>query len=107
MEKYVLILITVPSMDVGKQIAHQLIINRLAACANILPGITSIYTWQGRVNEDQELLLLVKTREVLIDSVIGAVKDVHPYDLPEIIALPITGGDKAYLEWIAGSTIGL
>jgi periplasmic divalent cation tolerance protein len=92
-------------MEVGKEIARRLVSERLAACVNILPGITSIYTWDGKMNEDQELLCLVKTRKDLFPPLEAAVKEIHPYDVPEIISVQVQQGSKPYLEWIDSSTM--
>ncbi|RPI84375.1 MAG: divalent-cation tolerance protein CutA [Chloroflexi bacterium] len=105
MENQIVVLITVPSREVGKTIAYSLVEKRLAACVNILPGMTSIYTWEKAVQEEEEVLLVVKTRaEIFEEEFIPAVKAIHPYDVPEIIALPIVKGWKPYLDWIMEST---
>lgn len=105
MENQLVVLITVPDREVGKKMAHSLVEKRLAACVNILPGMTSVYTWEGAVQEEEEVLLLVKTRgEIFEEKFVPAVKAEHPYDVPEIIALPITMGAKSYLDWITEST---
>jgi periplasmic divalent cation tolerance protein len=102
---YVVVLITVPSSEVGERIAARLLEKKLAACVNILPGVTSIYTWNGAVQKDQELMLVVKTRADLFhDRLVPAVKAVHPYEVPEIIALPVLMGSPDYLDWIAAET---
>jgi len=101
----VIVLITVPSMEVGKQIARELVETRLAACVNILPGITSLYRWQGEVTEEDELLLVVKTQQALFDRLVELVTQHHPYDLPEVIALPIIAGLESYLTWIDKETL--
>jgi periplasmic divalent cation tolerance protein len=102
---YVLVLITVPNAEVGEVVARRLLDQKLAACVNFVPGIRSLYLWQGQVNDDAEVLLLVKTRASLFqEKFIPAVQDVHPYDVPEILALPVAMGNAAYLNWIAEST---
>lgn len=99
------VLITAPSREVGRQIASLLLEKRLAACVNILGPVNSLYTWEGKAQEDEEYLLVVKTRTGLLqDGVIPAVQAVHPYDLPEIIALPVIGGLEDYLDWIQNVT---
>ena len=98
---YIIVLITVPSQEAGKQVAHALLDQRLAACVNILPQVHSLYLWQGKTNADEELLLVVKSRAALFaDRLVPAVKAVHPYEVPEIIALPVLMGSASYLEWI-------
>jgi periplasmic divalent cation tolerance protein len=102
---FIVVLITVPSSEVGERIAAALLEKKLAACVNILPGVTSIYTWNGAVQKDQELMLVVKTRADLFhDRLVPAVKAVHPYEVPEIIALPVLMGSPDYLDWIAAET---
>ena len=92
--------ITVPSREVGQEIATVLVEGKLAACVNIIPGITSIYGWQGEIEQDEELLLVAKTRADLFDRLATAVKRIHPYEVPEVIALPIVAGSNEYLAWI-------
>ncbi len=104
--EHIVVLITTPSAEVGERIAAALLAQKLAACVNILPSITSIFAWQGEVQNDQESLLLVKTRADLFhDQLVPAVKDLHPYDVPEIIALPVVMGSQSYLDWIAAETV--
>lgn len=102
----IVVLITAPSQEVARQIANALLGEKLAACVNVLPSIRSYYTWKGTQQEDEEVLLLVKTRAALFESrLIPAVKAVHPYELPEIIALPIQMGFEPYLTWINEETL--
>ena len=96
--------ITVPSREVGLQIAKELVENRLAACVNILPGILSVYQWQGKIERGDELLLLAKTRSSLFETLAVTVKRIHPYDVPEVIAMPIVAGSDEYLAWINEET---
>lgn len=103
----IIVLITAPNIDSAKEIADVLISRRIAACVNIIPGILSIYTWQGEQTEDEEVLLVVKSVEALFnDQLITAVKKVHPYEVPEIIALPVILGADDYLDWIDEMTGG-
>ncbi len=102
----IVVLITAPSQEVARQIANALLGEKLAACVNVLPSIRSYYTWKGTQQEDEEVLLLVKTRAALFESrLVPAVKAVHPYELPEIIALPIQMGFEPYLTWINEETL--
>jgi periplasmic divalent cation tolerance protein len=102
---HIIILITVPSQEVGERIAHALLDQRLAACVNILPRVHSLYRWEGKTNIDQELLLVVKSRaELFDDQLVPAVKAIHPYEVPEIIALPVVMGSASYLDWIDQET---
>jgi periplasmic divalent cation tolerance protein len=100
-----LVLITAPDLETARRLAQALVTSKIAACVNISPGLISIYHWEGALQEDQEVLLLVKTRESLVESqLIPLVHELHPYDLPEIITLPIQGGSQDYLSWIRKET---
>lgn len=100
----IVVLITVPSPDVGAKIARALVEERLAACVNLVPGITSTYRWEGEVQVETEALLVVKTGRGLFDALAVRVRSLHPYTVPEIIALPLVAGHQPYLAWIADST---
>ncbi len=102
--EYCVILITVPNQAVGARIAKTLVEEKLAACVNRIPGVISVYAWQGKIEQATEELLMVKTRQNLTATVSQRVKSLHPYEVPEIVALPITGGSEAYLKWLAGET---
>ena len=103
----IVVLITTPSLEVARQIAIALLEQKLAACVNVLPGVRSYYTWKGQPQEYQEVLLLVKTRPALFESrLVPAVLAIHPYELPEIIALPVSMGLEGYLNWINEETSG-
>jgi periplasmic divalent cation tolerance protein len=104
---FVIAMITAPSLEVGEQISKTLLEQKLAACVNILPSVQSFFRWEGQVSQEQEVLLVVKTRRELFEKqFIPAVKAVHPYDLPEIIAMPVVLGSQDYLDWIAQETRG-
>ena len=96
------VLITAPRGDVALRIAHALIDNHLAACVNVVPGITSVYRWEGKVCEEGEDLLIAKTTVERVDALIGHVRSIHPYTVPEVIALPVEGGSETYLRWVEG-----
>ena len=100
----IVVLITVPSPEVGGKIARALVEERLAACVNLVPGITSTYRWEGEVQVDPEALLIAKTGRDLFDALAARVRSLHPYTVPEIIALPLAAGHQPYLAWIADST---
>jgi periplasmic divalent cation tolerance protein len=103
--RYILVVITVPSAEVGEAIAQALLDQRLAACVNRLAPVHSLYTWEGKPTRDQELLLIVKSRaDLFADRLVPAVKALHPYDVPEIIALPVVMGSQDYLDWIDSVT---
>ena len=97
---YQLILCTCPDASSAKLIAEQLVKLQLAGCVNILPGITSIYQWQGKIESTQEQLLLIKSHCENYPAIESKIKQIHPYELPEIIAVPIDGGLPDYLQWI-------
>ncbi len=101
---YVVILITAGSEEEARRISQVLLEGRKAACVNIIPKISSSYRWQGKIESAEESLLLVKTRASLADEVIGLVKSVHSYQVPEIIVLPIVAGNPDYLDWIRKET---
>lgn len=102
--KPVVVLVTSSSAEEAERIGRALVEEGLAACANILPGITSIFWWDGRVNREPESLLILKTREALFPRLEERVKALHSYSVPEIIALPLVAGSPAYLSWIEAST---
>jgi len=104
--EYFLVSITTSSSEEAESIAEAIVQERLAACVNIVPAITSIYRWQGEVHRDGEVLLIAKSRPGLFDPLVARVKKLHSYEVPEIIALPITAGSKAYLKWIDESVQG-
>ncbi len=98
--EHIVIFITVPSLDIGKQIAEKLIKEKLAACVNITSKVNSIYFWQGNIEKDDEFLLIIKSRKDRFEKLEKAVKNLHPYSVPEIIAMPIILGSGDYLNWI-------
>ncbi len=101
---HLVVLVTTPTIEAGQEIAHKLVTDKLAACVNILPGMTSIYTWDGEVCDDSEVLLIIKTSADLFEDLSAIVQGLHPYDVPEVIALPITTGSEKYLNWINAVT---
>lgn len=98
------LLCTCPDADAAASIARTLVGERLAACANIVPGIRSIYRWKGEVCDDPEVLLIIKTDAARVDALIERAVAVHPYDCPEVIALPVEAGFDPYLSWITDQT---
>jgi periplasmic divalent cation tolerance protein len=98
-----LVLTTASSLEESRKIAHELVGRRLAACVNIIPRIESVYRWQGKVEEAQEFLLLVKTTESAFARVREAIQQFHSYDVPECIALSVEDGSLLYLKWIDDS----
>ena len=104
MSDCVVALVTVGSEEQGQQIANALVTEQLAACVNIVGPITSTYRWEGKVEHERELLLMIKTRAALFPAVEARVKALHSYALPEVIALPVSAGSEPYLEWLRGAT---
>ena len=102
--EFVSAFVTTPSMEVAKSISRALVSQKLAACVNIIPSVTSVYSWEGAVHEDSEHLLMIKTQRQRVHDLIDHVKSTHPYDVPEVIVLPIQQGNPAYLKWVADST---
>lgn len=96
-----IVLCTVPDRDTAEQIAANLVTERLAACVNIVPGITSVYRWENRIEKDAEHLLIIKTHSAVFDTLQDSIRRLHPYELPEVIAVPITDGLPEYLDWIS------
>ena len=100
-ENQIVILCTVPDQGSGERIAQALVEERLAACVNQVPGLVSTYRWEGKVQKANECLLIIKTTGARFEAVKERIKSLHSYELPEIIALPITAGSKDYLNWLA------
>jgi len=99
----IVVLCTCPDDVVAERIASALVEERLAACVNRIPGIVSTYRWQGAVHSDREILLLIKTTREHFEALRERIVELHPYDVPEVIALTIDGGSAAYLDWIEKS----
>lgn len=99
-----LLLTTCPDADSAARIAHALVEERLAACVTRLPGAVSSYRWQGRVEQAQEVQLLAKTTATRLDAAIARLQALHPYDLPEIVAVQAAAGLPAYLDWVRAET---
>jgi periplasmic divalent cation tolerance protein len=97
---YLVLLVTTDSSQEAERIASELLDQRKAACVNIVPGVSSSFWWQEKLDSAEENLLLIKTRASVLDEVVSLVKQVHSYEVPEIIALPIISGNQDYLEWI-------
>jgi periplasmic divalent cation tolerance protein len=103
-DKPVLIYSTFPSPEAAEAVGRELVERRLAACVNILPGMTSIYRWEGAIARDSEAVMIIKTRESLSGQVIEAVKSRHSYTNPALVVLPILGGSAEYLRWVEEET---
>jgi len=99
--KFFIVLVTAPNLRVARSLAQAALSSRLIACANILPGVESHYWWKGKITSGKELLLLLKTGQNCLKKLERLILEKHPYDTPEFIALPISGGSKGYLNWLA------
>lgn len=101
----IVIFVTTESAEEAHSIADLLLNQRKVACVNIVPGVESLFWWRGKLDSARENLLIIKTRASLLDEIVDLVKGVHSYEVPEIIALPIIGGNEDYLKWI-GDEVG-
>ena len=104
MSKHYLVLSTIDSKEVAEQIAHHVVEERLAACVNIISDIASVYKWKGTLERATESLLVFKSTQECLPRLIERIKDLHTYELPEVIALPIEDGHLPYLDWIVSQT---
>jgi periplasmic divalent cation tolerance protein len=95
---------TCPDLATAERLAEALVGERLAACVNVLPGLRSVYRWQGTVERADEVLLLIKTTRGRLDALVARVQALHPYELPELLAVEVAGGLPAYLDWVATET---
>lgn len=100
MAEEIVVLVTASSIKEAEKIARHLVDGRLAACVNILPEVRSVFRWQGQLNVESETLLIIKSISVRLDAITKKVKELHSYEVPEIIALPIIGGSADYLDWL-------
>jgi periplasmic divalent cation tolerance protein len=96
------IFVTVPDLDTGMVLARRLVQEGLVACGNVIPGLTSVYRWNGEIQEDPEALLVLKTTAEAIERLERRVDELHPYDVPEFLVLPVSGGSDRYLRWVVG-----
>jgi len=101
-----LVLTTAPDMVVAESLASRIVEERLAACVNLVPGVTSIFRWQDSIERDSEVLLLVKTTAEAVAALRDRIVALHPYDVPEVVALSASGGHAPYLEWVRGQVGG-
>jgi len=101
---FVVVFVTTPSAEVAATLAKTLVTEKLVACVNILPGLRSIYAWQDKVCDEEEVLCVLKTRRTLFAAVREHVSALHPYQVPEIIALPLVDGSAPYLAWLRDET---
>jgi periplasmic divalent cation tolerance protein len=103
MSDRLVVLSTVGGAEDAERIAERLVEQGLAACVNVLPGVVSIYRWKGRVERDEERLLLIKTRAERFEELRETIVSLHPYEVPEIVALPVIAGHQPYLDWLDAS----
>ncbi|MDP6913545.1 MAG: divalent-cation tolerance protein CutA [Verrucomicrobiota bacterium] len=104
-EDFAVVLVTAPDMDLARHLAKGALEAKLAACANIVPVVESHYWWKGKLESSDEVLLIFKTRQQLLPKLERAVREIHPYDTPEFVALPLTTGSRKYLAWLANNTV--
>jgi periplasmic divalent cation tolerance protein len=100
----VVVMVSAPDVERASSLARDLVEKRLAACVNLVQGIRSFYRWEGEICQDQEVLLWIKTRKELLGSLVQAIRSVHPYELPEILALDVAGGLPEYMAWVQDET---
>ena len=100
----VLITCACPDRDIALQLARELVEHRLAACVQVLPGMTSTYRWDGAIEQAEEVLLLAKSWDDRVEAVVATLQSRHPYEVPEIMAVPAAGGLAAYLDWVRAGT---
>ena len=105
MQPYCVVLMSAPDAKSAERIAEELVDRKLAACVNRVGGVVSHYRWEGELETSKEVLLIAKTRSSLVGDLAACVKTLHPYDVPEIISLPISEGYGPYLNWIGASTL--
>jgi periplasmic divalent cation tolerance protein len=98
------VFMTAPDRATAERLGDALVRERLAACANVLPGVSSIYWWDGAVQRAEEVLVVLKTRAERVDALMARAHELHPYDVPELLALPVDAGLPAYVEWVARET---
>jgi len=106
MPEPVVVLITASSQEEAERIATALVEEMLAACVNVIPGVTSIYRWEGKIERAEEWLLVAKSRSDVMGELVQRVGALHSYDVPEILALPLAGGSEVYLRWLDGAVHG-
>jgi periplasmic divalent cation tolerance protein len=104
--QYIVVFVTVPNVETGEMLANTLLEKKIVACVNFVSPITSFFSWQGAIERDEEVLLILKSRADLFESqLIPTVQSIHPYEVPEIIALPVLKGSADYLKWIDEVTL--
>lgn len=100
------VLITIPDTELGERIGRVLVEERLAACASLVPGVTSVFWWEGAVQQSEEALLILKTTAACCQALEARVMELHPYDVPEVLAFEVRDGHEPYLAWVRGEVRG-
>jgi periplasmic divalent cation tolerance protein len=100
------VLVTVPNLEDGCTLARRLVTERLVACGNVIPGLTSVYRWEGKVQEEGEALVVLKTTADVLSALKNRVMELHSYEVPEFLALPVTDGLDPYLRWVTEEVVG-
>lgn len=102
----VVVLVTVPDPETGTDLARRVVEGRLAACGNVVSGLNSVYWWEGEIHQDPESLVIFKTTKASLGALKKRVVELHPYDVPEVLALPVADGHLPYLRWVEGEVEG-
>lgn len=97
-------LVTVPDRDTAHKIADDIVTSRLCACVNLIPGLESVYWWQGKIETSSEIMLLIKTQQSRVEALDARIRELHPYTVYEFIVLPLLYGNTDYLKWLKEST---
>lgn len=102
--EFIVIYCTVPNKNEGREIAKALITNHFAACVNIIDKVESIFSWDGKMTEEKEALMIIKTKKEMFSKVSHVIHKLHSYNVPEVVAIPVVEADEVYLKWIAHET---
>jgi len=100
----IVVFVTAGTNEEAETIARHLVEEKLAACVNIIPGVLSVFRWQGKISQEKETLLIIKSVSARLEAITEKVKLLHSYEVPEVIAVPVVGGSKDYLDWLKGET---
>ncbi|MGQ9617798.1 MAG: divalent-cation tolerance protein CutA [Candidatus Aminicenantia bacterium] len=103
--EFILVITTIPDAEKGEEIAKKLVEERVSACVTVIPAYASFYWWEEKIERQQEFILFIKTKSSLYEKLENMILSLHPYTLPEIIAIPIVEGSKSYLNWLKKETI--
>ena len=100
------VLMTAPDVETGERMSATLVAERLAACANVLPGVISVYWWEEEVQRDDEALVILKTTDERVEALTARAVELHPYEVPEVLVLPVVSGHGPYLDWVRREVTG-